>query len=566
MNKIILTITCLTALLSANAQPPTLAWAKQLGGIGGGFGSDIAVDATGNIVVVGGFKDTADFDPGPGVFNLISSGSFDIFVGKLGAAGALIWAKKIGSTDYDDVASVAIDNAGNIYITGGFEGVVDFDPGAATVNMTSDGASDVFVAKLDPSGNFLWAKQFGSTGDFDRGYALAVDASGNCYTIGIFEYTVDFDPGAGASNLTSAGGDDIFISKLDPAGDFIWVKQFGGVGAERGLAIDLDNAGNAYTAGYFSDTADFDPALGTSFNLTNDGMGIFISKLDANGSFVWAKQFHQASEDGEAYGKAIAVDGAGNVYTTGSFFDTVDFNPGAAAADTFHLAAMGEHQDVFISKLDANGNFVWANRFGGNIWDEGGALDVDNVGNVYVTGYYNFNIFAGTDAFFAKLDGAGDFEWTVSLNRVDPGSVFSVAGASIVADAANNVYTTGYFGDTAVCDLTTGSFQLITENGGGTNEAFVLKFSQSPDGISSNSFSNNLVIQPNPSPGQFNISTTTVKLISVDVYNSLGALVEKQIVTGKQYSIDISHQPAGLYMVLVKNDAGVIATEKIVKH
>ena len=139
--------------------------------------------------------------------------------------------------------------------------------------------------------NFVWAKQMGG-GNFDVGSGVALDGSGNVYTTGFFRGTADFDPGAGVFDLTStsAGFEDIFVSKLDSNGNFVWAKKMGGTGGDGAHSVAVDGSGNVYTTGFFSGTADFDPGPGT-FNLTSAGFNaIFVSKLDSNGNFVWAKQ------------------------------------------------------------------------------------------------------------------------------------------------------------------------------------------------------------------------------------------------------------------------------------
>src|ERR1035437_774923 len=207
----------------------------------------------------------------------------------------------------------------------------------------------------------LWAKSMGGTNN-DVGWSIATDASGNVYTTGNFQGTADFDPGAGVFNLTSAGSDDIFISKSDASGNLLWAKSMGSTGSDIGNSIALDASGNVYTTGYFYGTVDFDPGAGI-FNLTAAAgvNNIFISKLDASGNFVWAKQMVGA---GGSSSQFIILDASGNIYTTGAFNGTVDFDPGAGVSNL--TAASGA--DIFISKLDASGNFVWAKSFyGANI-------------------------------------------------------------------------------------------------------------------------------------------------------------------------------------------------------
>jgi Beta-propeller repeat len=139
------------------------------------------------------------------------------------------WAKSIGGTGGDTGNSIAVDALGNVYTTGIFINTVDFDPGAGVFNLTSVGGSNIFVSKLDASGNFVWAKSTGSGNGISN--SIAVDASGSVYTTGSFNGTVDFDPGVGVFNLTSAGSDaDIFVSKLDASGNFVWAKSVGAAG------------------------------------------------------------------------------------------------------------------------------------------------------------------------------------------------------------------------------------------------------------------------------------------------------------------------------------------------
>jgi hypothetical protein len=210
--------------LTALAGDGDFVWAKQMGGTDYDVGQGIAVDMAGNVYTTGYFQGTADFDPGPGSFNLTSTGNEDIFVSKLDSAGNLVWAKQMGGTSGDAGQDIAVDAAGNVYTTGFFYSTVDFDPGPGTFNLTSTGDTDIFVSKLDSAGNFVWAKQMGGT-DPDAGYDIAVDAAGNVYTTGYFWGTADFDPGPGSFNLTSAGFSDIFVSKLSgpptPVGGYL---------------------------------------------------------------------------------------------------------------------------------------------------------------------------------------------------------------------------------------------------------------------------------------------------------------------------------------------------------
>ncbi len=454
-------------------------WAKRIGGTGPitsdqHEGNSITVDNAGNIYTTGYFSNTVDFDPGPGTSYLTSAGNNDIFASKLDASGNFVWAKRIGGSGNDVSYSVAVDAAGNVYTTGLFSSAADFDPGAGTFNLFSTGGSDIFVSKLDSSGNFIWAKQIGSL-DNDISYSIAVDASGNIYTTGIFHASADFNPNSGTFNLSPVGNYDIFVSKLDASGNFVWAKQMGGTGNDIGNSVAIDTAGNVYTTGFFSDSADFDPSAGT-FNLQSGFYpGIFVSKLDSAGNFLWAKKMGGA---GNNEGASIAVDKSGNAYITGYFQGSADFDPGSA---TFNLSSSG-NENIFVSKLDGSGNFVWAKQMGGNGSDRGKSITISGSGNVYITGYFGatadfgpgtevFNLTSTgvNDVFVSKLDASGDFIWAKKL-----GGVNNDVGNSIVVDAEENTLTTGYFGATADFDP---SPDILNLTAAGLRDIFIQKLS-----------------------------------------------------------------------------------------
>lgn len=260
----------LFTLLSINliAQAPYFQWAHQMGGSSGwDVGTSIISDPLGNICVGGSFKGTADFDPDTVVLNLVSKGLYDIFIQKFDPTGNLIWVKHVGGTKDDNLYCIASDSYGNIYSTGFFYGNVDFDPGPGVTNLNSDPIRGAcFILKLDMAGNLIWAKKISGTGGTVI-TSIKTDAVGHTYTTGYFNNTVDFDPNSGIFNLTSAGGTDIFVQKLDSNGNLIWCRQLSGTKSGQGESIALDVSGNIYTTGHFERTFDFDPGSGL-FNFT----------------------------------------------------------------------------------------------------------------------------------------------------------------------------------------------------------------------------------------------------------------------------------------------------------
>ncbi|PCI92566.1 MAG: hypothetical protein COB15_17465, partial [Flavobacteriales bacterium] len=446
----------------------TFEWAKNTGGMLNCDYEDfprraLAIDGGGNTYIIGTFFGTVDFDPGPGTYLLTSIGfTPDIFISKLDVNGNFVWTKSFGGNFNGCTnSSITIDNSGNVYSTGYFNGTVDFDPNVGTYNLTALGGDDIFISKLDANGNFLWAKSIGGSNS-DDGRSIVADNSGNVYTTGKFQGTVDFDPNAGTYNLTALGGNDIFISKLDANGNFVWAKSIGGSNWDESYSISIDNSGNIYTTGKFLGTVDFDPNAGT-YNLTALGSSdIFISKLDANGNFVWAKNIGGSNSDG---GHSIVADNSGNVYTTGKFYGTVDFDPNAG---TYNLTALGGN-DIFISKLDTNGNFIWAKNIG-PASNNNYSIAVDISGNIYSTGEfintfdfdpnagtYNLTSSGGYDIFISKLDANGNFVWAKNI-----GGSNSEESYSIAIDNLENIYTCGNFSNTVDFDPDTGTFNLTS--------------------------------------------------------------------------------------------------------
>ncbi len=443
-----------------------LLWAKGMGGTNNDEGNSIAVDSIGNVYTTGHFQDTADFDPGAGSANLTSAGGADIFISKSDSDGNFLWAKSIGGMGYDTGICIAVDSNGNIYTTGNYTGTVDFDPNAGASNLTDTGGGDIFVSKLDTNGNFVWAKNMGGA-YFDEGSDITLDLSGNIYTTGSFGGTADFDPGVGISNLSSAGGADIFVSKLDNNGGFVWAKNMGGTGPDTGLEIRLDSNGNIYTTGRFGNTADFDPGA-SPFNLTSAGLwDIFISKLDNNGNFVWARSMGGAEDDD---GYSIALDSNDNIYAMGGFSGTADFDPGPGI---FNLTSAG-YEDIFISKLDADGNLLWVKSIGGPSYDYGGTIALDSGNNIYMTGIYagtvDFDPDTGisnlvsvggkADIFVSKSDSSGNFVWAKSM-----GGTWSDWGTGIAVGLSGGIYTTGSYGNTADFDPGAGTSYLTSAGG-----------------------------------------------------------------------------------------------------
>ncbi|MEW6469733.1 MAG: SBBP repeat-containing protein [Bacteroidota bacterium] len=552
---------CLILMTTGIVNSQILNWVKQSIGTSDERSYSIARDASGNVYTIGYYSGSVDFDPGPAIYNLTCAGSQpNTFISKLDASGNFVWAKSLGGISDCYGQCVVTDASGNVYCCGYFQLTADFDPGPGTFNLTPVGNYDAFICKLDASGNFLWAIQLGGTG-LDVAWTLVPDVQGNTYCTGYFNGTVDFDPGSGTYNLTSAGGTDAYIVKLDASGNFVWAAQQGGSSTDGGRYLKLDATGNIYITGYFSANADLDPGTGT-FNVTSVGMeDIFVCRLNTSGGLVWAKQFGGPSTD---YGRSIVLDASGNIYTTGSFQGTTDFDTGPG---TFNLTSNGM-EDIFIHKLNSSGNFIWAQQFGGASFDFGWSIAVDNSGSVYTagsfrntvdfdpgTGVFNLTSFGLDDVFINKLTSSGNFVWTAQMG----GDGWDIC-RSLTVDVSGSIYSTGYFKDTADYDPGVNTTILIST--AGNDDVFIHKMTQSMVSALENSTLADIRIYPNPSYGKFLIEAKGELVIC----NIIGKVIFSQELTDEKTEIDLSQHPPGVYCVKIITEKGVYSQKILIQH
>ncbi len=455
LNKITLFVClCCLSLLKASAQK--LDWVKTAGGVSADFCWDLTLHSTSEIISAGSFSDTLDFSNGLGIGILGSKGVGDGYILKSDTNGNFIWVYGLGGNGDDEVLQVASDDSGNVFALGYFSNTVDFDQGPAVNMLSSNGAADIFLLKISPTGNFIWVKQLGGI-SIDYAYGIAMDTAANILICGEFRNTVDFDPGTAVSNASSQGVADIFILKLNANGEFIWVKTMGGSGLDQGRAIALDKNQNPCITGRFSNTVDFDPNSGI-FNLTTNGFfEAFVLKLDTAGNFKWVAGFEGTSEN-DSY--SIALDSEQSIYTTGTFSQQCDFDPGASSYNLFTTANLSDH-DLFVSKLDSNGNFVWAISMGDSGSAVGYSLAIDDVNNVVVTGIYDglidlnpgadtlyANAPGSPDGFVLKLSNYGEYLWAgnIGLNNYS-------YSQSIACGKGDAIYFAGYYFDEVDFDL-----------------------------------------------------------------------------------------------------------------
>lgn len=411
--------------LSVYGHSPDFSWAVNAGGNGPDSAYGIGTDPDGNIYITGFFFDTAYF----GDIQLISNGDLDVYIAKLDKDGNFLWAKGGGGVNFDAGHSIAVDAYGNSYITGRFRETVNFGP--FTLSSHGGYSCNLFIVKLDTDGNWVWAKQAGGGGTAsDRGYGITLDSSGNLFISGYIMGDASF----GNIDITSSGGRDIFIAKMDTNGNFIWAVTAGGAQDDWNFDIAVDESGNTYITGDFTSTAYF----GDTQLISAGNEDIYIAKIDSNGNFVWAVM---AGGPGSNTGYRIAVDNEGNSYITGKFSQTAYFGG-------TELISSG-NDDIFIAKLDNNGEFLWAKKAGGTGEDTGYGVIVDDSGIIYITGsFHGFANFGNIqlesygldDIFIGALDPNGEFLW---IKRA--GGTGNDRANDITLDSNNNIFITGYF-------------------------------------------------------------------------------------------------------------------------
>lgn len=384
------------------------------------------------------------------------------------------WVNHAGGPTIDEGMDIGMDGNGNTYVTGYFTTLAAF----GSSNLNSSGLDDVFLAKLDPTGQYVWAVKAGGSGS-DRALSIFTDVNGNSYVTGYFYGTATF----GSQSITSAGAQDVFIAKYDNAGTCLWAKSAGGTGSDIGNGITADNAGNVIVTGEFAGSASFGSA---SLSSMNGSVDVFTTKLSAAGNFQWAKQGAAPLTD---RGIDVTCDATGNIYVTGQFSDTITF-------DQVHLNTM--LNAIFIVKYDASGSEQWFRKIGAGAMNVANSIASDGSA-VYLTGDFQGTItFYGTSTtnltptyangiFIARYDLSGTLTWDVSESSDSPvtsrsvsvnGSNLFIAGHfKCTFDTYSDRYAPYQFNSSGYYDVfeatysaTSGAFTIARQQGGPQNQ------------------------------------------------------------------------------------------------
>ena len=443
--------------LTAVAQINDFEWAFAYGGPGNEMSVDLELDQEGNAINVGYFSDSITFDLVSGPYT-IHAENVDGFIVKSNPEGQPIWVAQISGASTDQINSLVIDHQGNILVTGLFQGTCDFDPEPLnSYELTAAGSSDGFILKLNADGQFLWAKAFGGV-NHEECNSIDLDVQGNILITGLFSPGADLDPDPSTIAEFNCAIQDVFIMKLDEAGNLIWAKQIASESYMIAYKIICDHDGNILISGNFNDTTDMDPGPST-FNITpSSTVETFILKLNIAGEFDWL--YHNIN----APAFDICVNETNDVFATGRFNLSVDFDPG-----TPNVSLFGSY-DVYALRLSSNGVFQWVKAFSGGGTDAGNGIEADNYGNLYITGEFSGgvdfdpgigteNILAAsnsTDAFVLKLTDTGELIW-VKTNE-GAGNDYAI---EIDVDDMQNIFVGGF---SSGSPIQIGEFEFETNN------------------------------------------------------------------------------------------------------
>ncbi len=508
------------------------------------------VDDGGNSLLSLHCTDSMDVDPGTGV-EWVDSG---MYVLKLDAIGDFEWAKPIGGTGTVGASDIGVDGSGNVYLTGSYSGIIDFNPSPLDTNLMTGVNSSVYILKLNPSGDYIWSKRLDASGNFEwntwyyQHQRILVSDTGNVYLTGRFNGISDFDPDTGVFNMTPivTNGWQAFSSfflKLNASGDFEWAKQ---IGTDAFLDSELDDSENLYINGRLTDTVDLDPDTGVftvSSNVTLFYGNSFFAKYSSSGEFQWGYK-----ADFHAWDMDLGLHSSIN--TTGLYHSQVDFNPDTLYESYLYFYDYYNHaftHKMTSCEIESNYmRYIACNNYespsGNYIWTESGSY-VDSI----------FDSFGCPSVYFLDLE-IGNVD--ASVSQYGDSLATATIGASYqwldcdnnfapISGATNQWYVTNI----------TGNYALQITGGGcvDTSECFTIN----TVGIADEFVNESILIYPNPSKDELNINLAGLTGdITVQIYDQIGKKISSESYSNSSSIRTIINGSPGIYIVEISDGKG----------
>lgn len=380
-------------------------WAKSFGGPDHDYGNSITLDAQGNIFVTGIFTQTAMFNPDGEGGELTSNGFQDLFILKLDQDGNFIWVKGFGSENYEESTSVSTDASGNVYLAGYFFSSIDFDPSdnEYIMNVTSDSANG-FIMKMNPEGEFEWAKQIGASGA-SYSKSIKVVQNGEIYVLGEFTGVTDLNPDTDDEFLVESTGKDIYLLHLDASGNFLNAYTSAVLNESDNAEISrfaIDALGNLFIIGNYVGTVNFDPLQNESdFTLSTNGFfyNSFVLKINPQGMPIWIKKI-TGSDMTLVYD--IALSAQNDILVSGYFAGSAEFD----AINIAHQST--NYMDSFLAKMNANGEFQTAYSFAGTGGADSHEIELGPENSIYLSSAYHETV--DLDPFEGELTATAGYD------------------------------------------------------------------------------------------------------------------------------------------------------------
>jgi hypothetical protein len=545
MKRLIL-LFCLLSNI-AFSQAPQWSWAKSFADQGEAEANSIESDSSGFIYIAGSYTNWIGIDN----MLLSSAGGSDIFLAKLDANGQVIWAKTAGGSGDDNGISLALDSKGNVYLLSSFNGVCFFD----SLNLVSNGETDLSLTKYDNDGALIWAKSWGSIyPEFPK--RIKIDSKDQLYITGAFAADGASPPTYGTilfdnHLLTSNGQADVFIAKLDSLGNSIWADNGGGKFSDGGIDLDFDSQGNVYMCGYF--TASSNVYFDTVHLLPKIGpfQDMFVVKYDSNGHAVWA---NGAGGNFPTYGSTVIVDNSDNIYVAGGSFQSTYV--------TFGSVTLAD-DNSFVAKYGGTGTLLWAKNIGFHNNDGIGTMTLDSLSNIYIGGSFNGAAVFGSDTisgagsddlFISKYDSILNHVWTQHAGGSGIEGCYSMVMHNNV-----DIIATGFITSTPAFF---GSQQLSSAI---QRDVFVARLSPAMGVDILPSKMEQVVVYPNPAQDKVTIKVSR-GYINAALLDATGRVVLQQIKLKGETTISTSHLANGVYYIQLTGTAAPVTKKVIVQH
>ncbi|MCI5055949.1 MAG: T9SS type A sorting domain-containing protein [Flavobacteriales bacterium] len=473
---------CTCLIPNKNVHAQELSWYNRIGSVGNDRSAGIEIDNEGNIYQIGHFQNRIDLDPSSKSYMLNASGSSDIYLAKYDPNNTLLWGFQIGGNGFEYSSTVYVNEWGDSYISGIFSGSVDFDPSVAVNSLTSNGSSDMFLAKYDKDGIYQWAINIGSSNALNGEAINDIIADQNhVYITGYFTDTAEFNPLGNSISLSTGSLTNYkpFFAKYDQNGICEWAYSPTGGLFMMGYGLTLDHEDNLIFTGTLQGTSNFDP-LGQG-NFSAEALtDAYIMKYDKSGTFLDGFTIQSPSSVG---GFEVITDAAGNLYTIGYTYGLTDFDP-QGDYKLFPLGAIGG----YLTKYNQNFELEWARILGGSGSTYIRGLEFDAQGYLLIAGQFENTVdFDGSgfgktasngiltsagsaDAFIAKYDIFNNLQSSEQIG----GSSFDVIYDLAFDPSQNNYYYTGTIRGTADVDPGT---SILTVNSAGSSDIITIKLS-----------------------------------------------------------------------------------------